>query len=211
MIVFMYLNMGSNERKLNKIIGEVNGTCILQYAHVGKRYYDRVGRIEKVTGIEELKFHNIMKFTLKSIEKYYNRYITKNGRPVRNVIYVNFDVDCEGKKFNIEIAILVKSTKVTWGVGEQVVAEDYKEAIAEGKLKIGDIVIAIETIAATLKCKGERRVSFTEQTISDVIKLPKREYTVNKYDFNYMVNKLLAQRAMRTNKAYREYNNIIYT
>lgn len=203
--------MGSNERKLNTIIGEVNGTCILQYAHVGKRYYDRVGRIQKVTGVEELKFHNIVKFTLKSIEKNYNKYITKNGRPVRNVIYTNFDVDCEGKKFNVEIAVLVKSTKVEWSdLNEHIIAEDYKEAVAEGKLKIGDIVIAIETIAATLKCKGERRVSFTEQTISDVIKLPNKEYIINKYDFKYMIYTLLNQRTMRTNKAYKEYNNVIY-
>lgn len=205
----MYLNMGSTERNMNKIIGEINGTPILQYAHVGKRYFNRVNRIQKTTKIEEIRFDKIIKHVMESIRKNYDKCVTKNGRAVRNIVYTNFDVSCNNKKFNIEIAVLIKSTKVTWGDSFlKVVAKDYEEAYNKRQLKIGDVVIAIETIAATLKCIGEKRVSFTDQTIIDTIDLPKREYEVNLNSFIYMIRGLVNTATMRTNNAYTEYRSL---
>lgn len=206
----MYLNLGSKGRSLNKVIGEVNGVSILQYGHVNERYFKRLSRVQKQTGINKIKFDNIIKYTKYSIVKNFDKCITKDGRPVRNVVYSTVDVKCGGKTFVVEIAVLVKSTKVEWSIhAPKVVAKDYVKYVEKGKLNIGDTVIAIETVAATVKCKGESRKSFTEMNIIDTIRTPKYTYKMSVNEFKYMTENIIHEITMRTDRAYNQYMKLI--
>lgn len=206
----MYLNIGSNGKSLNKIIGEVNGVKILQYGHVNERYFKRISRIQKQTGVNKIKFDNIIKYTKYSIVKNFDKCVTKDNTPVRNVVYSNLNIKCGGKTFIIEIAVLVKSTKVEWSdAAPKEVAKDYKKYVEQSKLNIGDTVVAIETIAATVKCKGEDRISFTEMNVIDTIRTPHYTHKMTVSQFKYITDNIIHEFSMRTYKAYNQYKKVL--
>lgn len=201
----MYLNLGTGK---NKIIGKINGTNILLYGHVGQRYFERLGALQKITKTNNLKYYKIINRAVQAIEENYDKCITKDGKPVRNTIDCKVKVRCEGVVFDVEVAVLIKSTKVEWykQMPKQV-ANDYKEYVANGELNIGDVVIAIETLAVTIKEEHEETINFTLMNkIGDII-VPKYINNVVRYELELIVRNIINVPTMRTEFVYNFVNN----
>lgn len=160
----MYLNMGSECGIKNRIVEQVNGTHILLYGHVYERYCERIQMIGDKLNIAELDYDYMMKEAITAIKDNYDKCITKDGKPVWKVLYGSFNLQCDRKNFTIEITALLKSTRVGWKSGRlQMLAEDYEQYVADGILKEGDTVIAVETTVLTIKAADEaKRINFAE-------------------------------------------------
>lgn len=196
----MYLNLGTGK---NKVIGKINGKNILLYGHVLDRYNERVRRLQKLTGINNLKYDAIIRKAVQAIEENYEACVTKDGKPVRNVIDCNVKVRCNNVVFDIEVAVLVKSTKVEWANwAPKEVAKDYVPYVENNEIKLGDIVIAIETIAATIKEEKERSINFSLMNKIEKIHVPKCIYNVNLKDLDYIVRYFINVPTMRSEYAY---------
>ena len=204
----MYLNLGTGK---NKIIRKINGTNILLYGHVGQRYFERLAALQKITKTNNLKYHKLVDRAVQAIEENYDKCITKDGKPVfcieRDITY---KVRCEGKIFDVEVAVLVKSTKVEWHNRiPKEVAKDYKEYVANGELKLGDVVIAIETLAVTIKEEKEECINFTLMNkIGDIV-VPKYVNNVARYELELIVRNIINVPTMRTEFVYDFVNNIV--
>ena len=201
----MYLNLGTGK---NKIIRKINGTNILLYGHVGQRYFERLAALQKITKTNNLKYHKLVDRAVQAIEENYDKCITKDGKPVRNKIDCKVKVRCEGKIFDVEVAVLVKSTKVEWhNRMPKEVVKDYKEYVANGELKLGDVVIAIETLAVTIKEEKEECINFTLMNkIGDIV-VPKYVNNVARYELELIVRNIINVPTMRTEFVYDFVNN----
>ena len=207
-IVFMYINQGTGK---NKIINKINGVNILLYGHVGQRYYERLSALYKITKIDNLKYHNLVDRAVQVIEENFNEYISKDGTPVKNKINCNVKVRCEGKIFDIEVALLIESSKVEWLYGTpKIVADEYIDYIAKGELRIDDMVIAIETLAVTIKMEHEDCINFTLMDKIGDIHVPKVIYNVARYELESIVKRIIKITTMRTEAVYDFiYNNVL--
>ena len=202
----MYLNIGSEGKSMNKVIGNVNGVSILQYGHINTRYYDRISRMYETTNINNLRYDKMIKIAELIIKRNFNRCVTRDRRQIRNKIVSKFTVETCGQLFVIEVAILIKSTKVEWGESyPKEVAKDYIEYVNNGELNIDDTVISIETIAASIRLEDEDDQAFTKINKIGTIRLPIDHVELSFEDFMYMVDPLLRVSTMRTEKA----NNVI--
>lgn len=203
----MYLNLGTGK---NKIIRKINGTNILLYGHVGQRYFERLGALQKITKTNNLKYHKIIDRAVQAIEENYDKCITKDGKPVRNTIDCKVKVRCEGVVFDVEVAVLIKSTKVEWhNKMPKQVAKDYKEYVANGELNIGDVVIAIETLAVTIKEEHEETINFTLMNKLGEINVPKYVTNIARYELGLIVRNIINVPTMRTEFVYNFVNNKI--
>ena len=201
----MYLNLGTGK---NKIIRKINGTNILLYGHVGQRYFERLGALQRITKTNNLKYHKIIDRAVQAIEDNYDKCITKDGRPVRNTIDCKVKVRCEGVVFDVEVAVLIKSTKVEWhNKMPKQVAKDYKEYVANGELNIGDVVIAIETLAVTIKEEHEETINFTLMNKLGEINVPKYVTNITRYELGLIVRNIINVPTMRTEFVYNFVNN----
>ena len=201
----MYLNLGTGK---NKIIRKINGTNILLYGHVGQRYFERLGALQRITKTNNLKYHKIIDRAVQAIEDNYDKCITKDGRPVRNTIDCKVKVRCEGVVFDVEVAVLIKSTKVEWhNKMPKQVAKDYKEYVANGELNIGDVVIAIETLAVTIKEEHEETINFTLMNKLGEINVPKYITNVARHELEDIVKNIINVPTMRTEFVYDFINN----
>ena len=201
----MYLNLGTGK---NKIIDKINGTNILLYGHVGQRYFERLAATQRLTKINNLRFDKIINRTVQAIKDNYETCITKDGAPVRNTITCNVKVKCDNTIFDVEVAVLVKSTKVEWNNRmPKKVAKDYVEYVNNGELNIGDKVIAIETIAVTIKEEHEETINFTLMNIIGEIKVPQFITNVNQYELFQIVKNIINVPTMRTEFVYNFVNN----
>lgn len=201
----MYLNLGTGK---NKIIRKINGTNILLYGHVGQRYFERLGALQRITKTNNLKYHKIIDRAVQAIEDNYDKCITKDGRPVRNTIDCKVKVRCEGVVFDVEVAVLIKSTKVEWhNKMPKQVAKDYKEYVANGELNIGDVVIAIETLAVTIKEEHEETINFTLMNKLGEINVPKYVTNITRYELGLIVRNIINVLTMRTEFVYNFVNN----
>lgn len=201
----MYLNLGTGK---NKIIDKVNGTNILLYGHVGKRYFDRLGALQKITNTNNIKYCAIINKAVKAIKDNYDECITKDGKPVRNTIDCKVKVRCEGRVFDIEVAVLIKSTVVEWHKRmPKKVAKDYKEYVENGEMKIGDVVIAIETISVTIKEEREETINFTRMNKMGEINVPKHITNVTRHELEDIVKNIINVPTMRTDDVYYFINN----
>lgn len=201
----MYLNLGTGK---NKIIRKINGTNILLYGHVGQRYFERLGALQRITKTNNLKYHKIIDRAVQAIEDNYDKCITKDGRPVRNTIDCKVKVRCEGVVFDVEVAVLIKSTKVEWhNKMPKQVAKDYKEYVANGELNIGDVVIAIETLAVTIKEEHEETINFTLMNKLGEINVPKYVTNIARYELGLIVRNIINVLTMRTEFVYNFVNN----
>ena len=201
----MYLNLGTGK---NKIIRKINGTNILLYGHVGQRYFERLGALQRITKTNNLKYHKIIDRAVQAIEDNYDKCITKDGRPVRNTIDCKVKVRCEGVVFDVEVAVLIKSTKVEWhNKMPKQVAKDYKEYVANGELNIGDVVIAIETLAVTIKEEHEETINFTLMNKLGEINVPKYVTNITRYELGIIVRNIINVPTMRTEFVYNFVNN----
>lgn len=201
----MYLNLGTGK---NKIIRKINGTNILLYGHVGQRYFERLGALQRITKTNNLKYHKIIDRAVQAIEDNYDKCITKDGRPVRNTIDCKVKVRCEGVVFDVEVAVLIKSTKVEWhNKMPKQVAKDYKEYVANGELNIGDVVIAIETLAVTIKEEHEETINFTLMNKLGEINVPKYVTNIARYELGLIVRNIINVPTMRTEFVYNFVNN----
>lgn len=196
----MYLNLGTGK---NKIIDKVNGTNILLYGHVGQRYFERLGALQRITKTNNLKYDRIINKAVEAIKDNYDKCITKDGKPVRNTIDCKVKVRCEGVVFDVEVAVLIKSTVVEWNnrMPKQVV-KDYKEYVDNGELKLGDKVIAIETLAVTIKEEHEETINFTLMNIIGEIKVPNFITNVTRYELFQIVKNIINVPTMRTEAVY---------
>lgn len=201
----MYLNLGTGK---NKIIRKINGTNILLYGHVGQRYFERLGALQRITKTNNLKYHKIIDRAVQAIEDNYDKCITKDGRPVRNTIDCKVKVRCEGVVFDVEVAVLIKSTKVEWHnkIPKQV-AKDYEEYVDNGELNIGDVVIAIETLAVTIKEEHEETINFTLMNKLGEINVPKYVTNITRYELGLIVRNIINVPTMRTEFVYNFVNN----
>ena len=201
----MYLNLGTGK---NKIIDKVNGTNILVYGHVGQRYFDRLGALQKVTNTNNLKYYKIINRAVEAIKDNYDECITKDGKPVRNTIGCKVKVRCGGKVFDVEVAVLIKSTVVEWYYGiRREVAKDYKEYVENGEMKLGDVVIAIETVSVTIKEEHEETINFTLMNKLGEISVPKYITNVTIYELEDIVKNIINVPTMRTEFVYNFINN----
>jgi hypothetical protein len=201
----MYLNLGTGK---NKIIDKINGTNILLYGHVGQRYFERLAATQRLTKINNLRFDKIINRTVQAIKDNYETCITKDGAPVRNTITCNVKVKCDNTIFDVEVAVLVKSTKVEWNNRmPKKVAKDYVEYVNNGELNIGDKVIAIETIAVTIKEEHEETINFTLMNIIGEIKVPQFITNVNQYELFQIVKNIINVPTMRTEFVYNFVNS----
>ena len=204
----MYLNLGTGK---NKIIDKINGTNILLYGHVGQRYFERLGALQKITKTNNLRYNKIIDKAVQAIKDNYDVCITKDGKPVRNTVDCKVKVRCEGKVFDVEVAVLIKSTKVEWhNRMPKEVAKDYKEYVNNGELNIGDVVIAIETIAVTIKEEHEETINFTLMNKIDEIKVPRFITNVQRYELNLIVKNIINVPTMRTEFVYNFINNKVF-
>lgn len=196
----MYLNLGTGK---NKIIDKVNGTNILLYGHVGQRYFERLGALQKITKTNNLKYNRIINKAVEAIKDNYDKCITKDGKPVRNTIDCKVKVKCEGVVFDVEVAVLIKSTVVEWNnrMPKQV-AKDYKEYVDNNELKLGDKVIAIETLAVTVKEEHEETINFTLMNKLGEINVPKYVNNVARYQLELIVKNIINVPTMRTEAVY---------
>ena len=196
----MYLNLGTGK---NKIIDKVNGTNILLYGHVGQRYFERLEALQRITETNNLKYNRIINKAVEAIKDNYDKCITKDGKPVRNTIDCKVKVRCEGVVFDVEVAVLIKSTVVEWNnrMPKQV-AKDYKEYVDNGELKLGDKVIAIETLAVTIKEEHEETINFTLMNIIGEIKVPNFITNVTRYELFQIVKNIINVPTMRTEAVY---------
>lgn len=200
----MYLNIGSEGKSMNKIISNINGVSILQYGHVNSRYYNRISKMYETTTINNLRYDKMIKIVELIIKRNFKRCVTRNDRQIRNKIVAKFNVETCGQIFVIEVAILIKSTKVEWGESyPEEVAKDYVEYVNSGELNIGDTVISIETIAASIRLEDEEDQAFTNINKIGTIKLPVNHIQLPFEEFMYMVKPLLSVTTMRTEEANR--------
>ena len=196
----MYLNLGTGK---NKIIDKVNGTNILLYGHVGQRYFERLEALQRITETNNLKYNRIINKAVEAIKDNYDKCITKDGKPVRNTINCKIKVRCEDIVFDIEVAVLIKSTVVDWyNRMPKQVAKDYKEYVDNGELKLGDKVIAIETLAVTIKEEHEETINFTLMNIIGEIKVPNFITNVTRYELFQIVKNIINVPTMRTEAVY---------
>ena len=196
----MYLNLGTGK---NKIIDKVNGTNILLYGHVGKRYFERLGALQRITNSINLKYCRIINRAVKTIKDNYDVCITKDGEPVRNTIDCKVKVRCEGKIFDLEVAVLIKSSVVEWfNRMPKKVAKDYKEYVENGEMKIGDVIIAIETISVTIKEEHEETINFTRMNKIGEIIVPNYTSNVTRYELEEIVENIIDVQSMRTEFVY---------
>ena len=201
----MYLNLGTGK---NKIIRKINGTNILLYGHVGQRYFERLAALQRITKTNNLRYNKLIDRAVQAIEDNYDKCITKDGRPVRNTIDCKVKVRCEGVVFDVEVAVLIKSTKVEWhNKMPKQVAKDYKEYVANGELNIGDVVIAIETLAVTIKEEHEETINFTLMNKLGEINVPKYVTNITRYELGLIVRNIINVPTMRTEFVYNFVNN----
>jgi hypothetical protein len=87
------------------------------------------------------------------------------------------------------------------------VAKDYVEYVNNGELNIGDKVIAIETIAVTIKEEHEETIIFTLMNIIGEIKVPQFITNVNQYELFQIVKNIINVPTMRTEFVYNFVNS----
>lgn len=197
----MYLNMGTGK---NKMIDKINGVNILLYGHVGQRYFERLGLLQKAVNCHALRYNAIIKQAVNAIDKHFDVCLCKDdGRPVRNKINCSIKLKCEGKLFIADVAVLIKSTIVEWRNDmPKVIASDYQEYVDNGELKIGDKVIAIETIAVTVRGEDEEDINFSLMNKIDEIKVPNYIKHVYKAEMYRMFKNIINIPSMRTDYVY---------
>ena len=121
------------------------------------------------------------------IDKHYDE-LMNNVNELR-AIRGNLKIKTKGIVVWAEIAIQVRACEVVWMDGkDKEVAEDYIEYVNEGKMKIGDTVITIETFATSVKAKHELNLvkSFTEIKTLDTINFEERFINVGVKYFKEM-------------------------
>lgn len=209
----MYLNRGTDCEVLNKIIGQVNGTNIVLFGHTFNQFRNRVAGLQSILNIKEISYDYLIKQTMKAIEYNYDECLTKCRKPVWKVLHGDFNICCDGKIFKIEISTLIKSSKINFDSKyERVVAEDYKEYVKQGIMRKGDIVIAIETLAFTIKHLSEtKRMNFTEYDVVRELKFEKKTYVIQPEDITTVFpDEVVSNTTMCTNKAFNMFDDICY-
>ena len=184
----LFLNMSSTaEKTLNKIVGEKNGTQIVLYGHMDERHEDRLDVLIQAKKVNLLTKEGMKQLCLNMIDKHYDE-LMNNVNELR-AIRGNLKIKTKGIVVWAEIAIQVRACEVVWMDGkDKEVAEDYIEYVNEGKMKIGDTVITIETFATSVKAKHELNLvkSFTEIKTLDTINFEERFINVGVKYFKEM-------------------------
>lgn len=185
----LFLNMSSTaEKTLNKIVGEKNGTQIVLYGHMDERHKDRLNVLmQSKRLVNQLTKSGMKKLCLEMIDKHYDE-LMNNVNELR-AIRGNIKLKNKGMVVWAEIAIQVRACEVCWMEGEdKIVAKDYVDYVKDGRIKIGDTVITIETFATSVKAEHELHLvkSFTEIQTLDTIKFEERFINVTVEQFKTM-------------------------
>ena len=193
----LHLNMGSTTDIPNKIIGNVNGLNVVLFGHVETRHQERLTVLNKAGHEEVLSFDKLKDVCMDVFKSNFRTLIENIDEP--RAIRGNVKIKLKGIEAWAEIAIEVRATIVDWAMitqdenGEDVyfnkeVAPDYIDYVKEGKIKIGDRVLTIETIALSIKGKNEKndKISFTKFRTIHELKFKQRFINVSVADFKEM-------------------------
>ena len=209
----MYINV-NNSQIQPKMVDKVNGTAIIRFGHFGIRYDERVKRIQEELDIYNLKYRKVLLKTIDHIKDNYDEVITKDGKPVRTLVRDNITVKCLHQTFDIEINVLVKSTLVEWSYEyPKKVVKGYVDLLKNGDIKLGEPVICIETIIATVKCVDDNDIygleDMKDMTIIGDLRLPKHLYfKLSVDDFEYITEYLIDKKNGRTDNAAIAFNEL---
>ena len=205
----MFLNYSTS---INEVIGKTdNGSLIFLYGHVKDRYEERINRIRKVLGMNELKLENLMKETVKIINEYYFECRSRNQQKVRHVIRGEIKINVGRKNFIIDLTTLVAGSEVKFSNSHPYVIEDqYKHLIESGELMVHDTVLAVETINATVRFADEEHTNFTHQPVIFKYKLPNEEYKVNTRKFLYMIEYMIHDKDAKLSNGVRSFVNRLW-
>ena len=193
----LYLNMGSTAETPNKIIGNVNGLDVILFGHVEERHGQRLNVLNEAAYEEVLSFDKLKEICMDVFRNNFKE-LTRD-LDVPKAIRGDIKIKLKGIEAWAEIAIEVRATVVDWSLGitdengedvffSKEVAKDYVDYVKEGKLKIGDRVLTIETIALSVKGKNEKneKVSFTRFDTIHELKFKQRFVNVTVPQFKEM-------------------------
>jgi hypothetical protein len=202
----MFINV-NNSNVRPKLLDQVNDTAIILYGHYGKRYDERVKRLQEVFDINNLRYRKVLLKTMDAIKDNYDKVITKDGNPVRTLVRDNVRVKVLSQIFDIEVNVLVKSTIVDWHDEYPLkVVEGYEDLLEKGIIKLGEPVICIETIISTVKCVDDDEeyglIDMENMEVIGSLNLSRFTcYKVDMEDFDYITEYLMDKRNGRTDNA----------
>lgn len=189
----MFLNYANC---INDYIGRVkaNNAHLMIFGHAHERYETRFVPLQNVIHEELLNEEVMLDKCLDLIQrKYYKKCVNPNGvDKVRNVIRDEVHLMCERYHFIVDISILVDGTEVAfWNRKPMIILDQYKELCNNRILKLGDKVIAIETVNTTIRLHKERNLNFGNQPTLCELGLPKKVYNVEREDILAIAHQML--------------------
>jgi hypothetical protein len=158
------------ENGLNEYVGKVveGGAHLFVYGHAKEQYNDRFAAVKNILKHDLLEWDNLRQRCLDLVVPRYNRCMNDRNavdkeerKRMRNIIRDEVYLQCGDKLFIVDLGILVKGTEVEfYDRYNKNVLPQYKDLYNNKVLKLGDKVIAIETINATIRLEGEANLNF---------------------------------------------------
>lgn len=146
---------------------EVNGPHLYVFGHAKEQHAERFAAIQNILNHKLLEWDNLKERCIELVKPRYNRCMNKVDAIVeeeryamRNIIRDEVYLECGDRLFIVDLGILVKGTDVVFGEYPHKVLDQYKDLYNKGILKVGDKVVAIETINATIRLAHERNLNF---------------------------------------------------
>lgn len=165
-VVYMFLDKANGVNEYVERIVE-NGPHLFVYGHAKEQHAERFAAIQNIIDNDLLKWDNLKERCIELVEPRYNRCVNKEDavdkeerKAMRNIIRDEIYLECGDRIFIVDLGILVKGTDVVFGEYPHKVLDQYKDLYNKGILKVGDKVIAIETINATIRLHDEKNLNF---------------------------------------------------
>lgn len=203
----MFINIGTDCNVKDRLIDNINGTNIFLFGHTTKQYKQRIDKLRRNFKFDKLDYNHLVNEALQAIRDNYDECLTKNGERVWKSAIGEFEVNCDKQRYKMEVSVLIKSTRVAWEPNTpHILAEDYREYVESGIIKLGDKVITIETMVLTIRSADvKERQNFTEFDIVRKINLGKTKIKMTPQEFrNTFDNSIICSYSMTESKAWQK-------
>lgn len=175
------------ENGLNEYVGRIdgNGPHLFVYGHAKEQRDERFARTQDILNHKLLEWDALVQRCIELVIPRYKRCMNDRNavnveerKRMRNIIRDEVYLECGGKLFIVDLGILVKGTEVEF-LDKYVknVLPQYKNLYNKGILKLGDKVVAIETIMATIRLVNQDNRNFgNHHTLCNLgLNLPKNK------------------------------------
>lgn len=194
----MYLDYTTST---NTMIGSVDNHLIMLYGHVNERYEQYLSRIQKATNQSYMKLNKLIPRACSIVKKNYKECLNPTDEKVRHVIRDQIRFNCEGQLFIVDVTILVSGSTVTFrNKHRKHVHKQYEEIYKTGKMYAGDKILALETLATTIRLEDEKLENFGRQPSIGDFKFANKIFNVSKEEFLYMIEPIWNDRQTKVSR-----------